>query len=47
MEVTNTVDALAVDDPPSAQFTWTIENYSRLNMKKLYSEIFIVGGYKW
>ncbi|GFZ05982.1 ubiquitin-specific protease 12 [Actinidia rufa] len=46
-ETTNTVDAQAVDDPPSARFTWTIENFSRLNTKKLYSDIFYVGGYKW
>ncbi|XP_031094460.1 ubiquitin carboxyl-terminal hydrolase 12-like [Ipomoea triloba] len=46
-EATNTVDAQAVDDPPTARFTWTIENFSRLNAKKMYSEIFYVGGYKW
>lgn len=46
-ETANTVDAQAVDDPPSARFTWTIENFSRLNTKKLYSDIFLVGGYKW
>ncbi|CAH1446368.1 unnamed protein product [Lactuca virosa] len=46
-EAANTVDAPAVDDPPSARFTWTIENFSRLTGKKLYSEVFFVGGYKW
>ena len=46
-EVANTVDAQLVDDPPSARFTWTIENFSRLNTKKLYSDTFYVGGYKW
>ncbi|XP_028053131.1 ubiquitin carboxyl-terminal hydrolase 12-like isoform X8 [Camellia sinensis] len=46
-ETANTVDAQAVDDPPSARFTWTIENFARLNTKKLYSEVFYVGGYKW
>ncbi|KAG2672498.1 hypothetical protein I3760_13G044700 [Carya illinoinensis] len=46
-ETANTVDAQAVDDPPSARFTWTIENFSRLNNKKLYSDVFFVGGYKW
>lgn len=46
-ETPNTVDAQPVDDPPSARFTWTIENFSRLNTKKLYSEVFYVGGYKW
>lgn len=42
-----TVDAQAADDPASARFAWTIENFSRLNVKKLYSEVFYVGGYKW
>ncbi|KAL3523697.1 hypothetical protein ACH5RR_016531 [Cinchona calisaya] len=46
-EAASTVDAQVADDPPSARFTWTIENFSRLNVKKMYSEIFYVGGYKW
>ncbi|XVF24606.1 hypothetical protein REPUB_Repub13aG0141800 [Reevesia pubescens] len=46
-EAASTVDAQSVDDPPSGRFTWTIENFSRLNTKKLYSDIFLVGGYKW
>lgn len=46
-EAVNAVDTQTVDDPPSARFTWTIENFTRLNTKKLYSEIFLVGGYKW
>ncbi|VVA28337.1 PREDICTED: ubiquitin [Prunus dulcis] len=46
-ETNNTVDAQSVDDPLSARFTWTIESFSRLNTKKLYSDIFLVGGYKW
>lgn len=46
-EATNTVDAQAVDEPPSARFTWKIENFSKLNMKKQYSDVFVVGGYKW
>ncbi|PKA56995.1 Ubiquitin carboxyl-terminal hydrolase 12 [Apostasia shenzhenica] len=52
MEVAN-VEASAtgenqpVEDPSSSRFTWTIESFSRLNTKKLYSDIFIVGGYKW
>ncbi|KAK9019655.1 hypothetical protein V6N11_054168 [Hibiscus sabdariffa] len=33
--------------PLEGRFTWTVENFSRLNTKKLYSEIFFVGGYKW
>ncbi|KAK4593532.1 hypothetical protein RGQ29_017589 [Quercus rubra] len=46
-ETKSTVEAQAVDDPPSARFTWTIDNFSRLNTKKLYSDGFFVGGYKW
>ncbi|CAN1298217.1 Ubiquitin C-terminal hydrolase 12 [Linum perenne] len=44
---TATTEAQSVDDPPSARFTWTIDNFSRLNTKKLYSEVFVIGGYKW
>lgn len=46
-ESVNTVENQPVEDPPSSRFTWRIDNFSRLNTKKLYSEIFIVGGYKW
>ncbi|XP_009782385.1 ubiquitin C-terminal hydrolase 12 [Nicotiana tabacum] len=46
-DTASTVDGPPVDDPPSARFTWTIENFSRLNTKKLYSDVFHVGGYKW
>ncbi|KAJ9685031.1 hypothetical protein PVL29_017171 [Vitis rotundifolia] len=46
-DTASTVDAQTVEDPPSARFTWTIENFSRLNTKKLYSDVFYVGGYKW
>lgn len=46
-DTATTVDAQTVEDPPSARFTWTIENFSRLNTKKLYSDVFYVGGYKW
>ncbi|KAJ6983837.1 LOW QUALITY PROTEIN: hypothetical protein NC653_026603 [Populus alba x Populus x berolinensis] len=36
------VDAQSVDDPPSARFTWTIDNFSRFNTKKLYSDAILV-----
>ena len=36
-----------MDDPISARFTWIIDNFSRLNTKMLYSDDFLVGGYKW
>ncbi|TKY53566.1 Ubiquitin carboxyl-terminal hydrolase 12 [Spatholobus suberectus] len=42
----STVGAPTVDDTPSARFTWTIDNFSRFP-KKVYSDIFCVGGYKW
>ncbi|KAL4388188.1 hypothetical protein GQ457_09G027710 [Hibiscus cannabinus] len=46
-EAASKVDAQAVDDSPSGRFTWTIKNFSKLNTKKLYSDIFFTGGYKW
>ncbi|KAB2620930.1 Ubiquitin carboxyl-terminal hydrolase 12, partial [Pyrus ussuriensis x Pyrus communis] len=46
-ETNSAVDAPTVDDPLSARFTWPIESFSRLNTKKLYSDVFLVGGYKW
>ncbi|KAH0664377.1 hypothetical protein KY284_029308 [Solanum tuberosum] len=33
------------EDPQ--RFTWKVVNFSRLNVKKLYSDDFIAGGYKW
>ncbi|XP_019245568.1 PREDICTED: ubiquitin carboxyl-terminal hydrolase 13-like isoform X1 [Nicotiana attenuata] len=41
------VDVQAVDDLEAVRFTWTINNFSRLMVKELYSEVFNVGGYKW
>nr|XP_016471253.1 PREDICTED: ubiquitin carboxyl-terminal hydrolase 13-like [Nicotiana tabacum]XP_016471254.1 PREDICTED: ubiquitin carboxyl-terminal hydrolase 13-like [Nicotiana tabacum] len=41
------VDVQAVDDPVSVRFTWTIKKFSRLKVKKWYSDVFNVGGYKW
>ncbi|KAF8403424.1 hypothetical protein HHK36_011528 [Tetracentron sinense] len=46
-ETVSTVENQPVEDPPSSRFTWTIENFSRLNTKKHYSDIFLVGGFKW
>ncbi|CAA3017073.1 ubiquitin carboxyl-terminal hydrolase 12-like isoform X2 [Olea europaea var. sylvestris] len=42
-----TVDNQASEEPQASRFTWAIENFSRLNVKKLYSDAFTVGGYKW
>lgn len=46
-ETTSTAENHQVEEPSSSRFTWTIENFSRLNTKKLYSDIFVVGGYQW
>ncbi|KAF4369042.1 hypothetical protein F8388_013371 [Cannabis sativa] len=40
-----TVENQPVEDPPSIKFTWTIENFTRLNVKKHYSDVFVVGDY--
>lgn len=40
------VSPLTVDNLSSGRFTWTIKNFSRL-VKKVYSEVFYVGGHKW
>lgn len=46
-EAAVTVENQQVEDPSTSRFTWTIENFSRLNVKKHYSDIFVVGGFKW
>ncbi|KAK4789580.1 hypothetical protein SAY86_016884 [Trapa natans] len=47
-ENASTVDApAAADESPSGRFTWKIDNFSRLNVKKLYSDTFVIGGYRW
>ncbi|XP_010558916.1 PREDICTED: ubiquitin carboxyl-terminal hydrolase 12-like [Tarenaya hassleriana] len=46
-EPASTVENQPVEDPPTLKFTWTISNFSRLNTRKHYSDMFIVGGYKW
>ncbi|PWA85934.1 MATH-like protein [Artemisia annua] len=45
-EVVSTAENQPADEAPS-RFTWKIENFSRLNVKKLYSDVFVVGGFKW
>lgn len=42
-----TVENQLVDDPQTGKFTWTIVNFSKINLRKHYSETFTVGGYKW
>ncbi|KAF1002950.1 hypothetical protein AG4045_011463 [Apium graveolens] len=46
-ESTNAVESQAVDEPQASRFTWMLENFSRLNTKKQYSDVFVVGGFKW
>ncbi|XP_077245221.1 ubiquitin C-terminal hydrolase 12-like isoform X2 [Tasmannia lanceolata] len=46
-EAVSTVENQPVEDPTSSRFTWSIENFSRLNAKKQYSDVFVVGGFKW
>ncbi|KAJ8446165.1 hypothetical protein Cgig2_015936 [Carnegiea gigantea] len=46
-EPPNTAENQSAEDPQTSRFTWKIENFSRLNVKKLYSDVFVVGGYKW
>ncbi|XP_062091684.1 uncharacterized protein LOC133797701 isoform X2 [Humulus lupulus] len=44
---TTKVEAQLGNGSPSEQFTWAIDNFSKLNVKGLYSDVFHVGGYKW
>ncbi|CAD6256634.1 unnamed protein product [Miscanthus lutarioriparius] len=46
-EVVSTAESHPVEDPRTSRFTWTIENFTRFNGKKHYSEVFVVGGFKW
>ncbi|KAL5553895.1 hypothetical protein UlMin_041296 [Ulmus minor] len=36
-----------MEDPSSAKFTWKIDNFSKINTKWVYSDVFYVGGYEW
>ncbi|XP_057843456.1 ubiquitin C-terminal hydrolase 13 isoform X3 [Cryptomeria japonica] len=46
-DTVSTVENQPSEDPPSSRFTWAIDNFSRLTVKKHYSDIFTVGGFKW
>eukprot|EP00252_Welwitschia_mirabilis_P016659 TRINITY_DN3688_c0_g1_i1.p1 TRINITY_DN3688_c0_g1~~TRINITY_DN3688_c0_g1_i1.p1 ORF type:complete len:1121 (+),score=247.00 TRINITY_DN3688_c0_g1_i1:261-3623(+) len=46
-DAVNAAENQAMEEPPLYKFTWAIEHFSRLNVKKYYSDVFIVGGYKW
>ncbi|XP_047253120.1 ubiquitin C-terminal hydrolase 12-like isoform X2 [Capsicum annuum] len=45
-DTASTVAPQDVDDAESTRFTWTVDNFSTLNVK-LYSDVFSVGGCKW
>ncbi|KAM1093665.1 hypothetical protein ACFX2B_008645 [Malus domestica] len=40
------VDA-QLEDLTSMKFTWEIDNFTTLNTRNFYSDIFVAGGYKW
>ncbi|XP_078172392.1 ubiquitin C-terminal hydrolase 12-like isoform X4 [Carex rostrata] len=46
-ETVSTAENQPPEDPATSRFTWTIENFSRINTKKHYSDSFAVGLYKW
>lgn len=46
-ETAITAENQQTDEPSTYRFSWTVENFSRLGIRKHYSEVFIVGGYKW
>jgi ubiquitin carboxyl-terminal hydrolase 7 len=46
-EVASTAESQPPEDPKMSRFTWTIRNFTRFNGKKLYSDVFVIGGYKW
>ncbi|GER31693.1 ubiquitin carboxyl-terminal hydrolase [Striga asiatica] len=43
----STAENQPAEGPCTTKFCWAIKNVSRLNTKKLYSEIFELGEYKW
>ncbi|MFS7989857.1 putative ubiquitinyl hydrolase 1 [Helianthus anomalus] len=45
-EVVSTAENQPENETQTTRFTWVIENFSRQN-KRLYSDVFTVGGYKW
>ncbi|CAM6012936.1 unnamed protein product [Sphagnum balticum] len=46
-ETVSTVDNYPADNPQTGKFTWTLDHFSKINLRKHYSECFMVGGYKW
>ncbi|KAL9675747.1 hypothetical protein QQ045_003953 [Rhodiola kirilowii] len=46
-EVADSVENSTAEEPSSSRFTWRIENFTRLNVKKHYSDTFSAGGHQW
>lgn len=34
-------------DDHIGKFTWSVSNFTKISLRKHYSEMFVVGGYKW
>ncbi|KAL6845478.1 hypothetical protein ACP4OV_024973 [Aristida adscensionis] len=43
----STVENQSVPETSTFRFTWPIENFFKRNIRKYYSDEFVVGGYKW
>ncbi|XP_026398323.1 ubiquitin carboxyl-terminal hydrolase 12-like [Papaver somniferum] len=46
-EAVSTKEPVEEDPPSSLKYTWKIENFSTLNTKKHYSDVFTIGTYQW
>ncbi|PWZ30545.1 Ubiquitin carboxyl-terminal hydrolase 13 [Zea mays] len=46
-EFASAVENQIIPDTSTSRFTWYIENFSKRNVRKHYSDDFTVGGYKW
>ncbi|KAL0719716.1 hypothetical protein Bca4012_069040 [Brassica carinata] len=42
-----TVESPPAEKIPTLKFTWSTPCFNSLNVRKLYSDVFVVGGYKW
>ncbi|XP_062207010.1 ubiquitin C-terminal hydrolase 13-like isoform X2 [Phragmites australis] len=46
-ESASTIENQLMPDTSTSRFTWSIEFFSKRNVRKHYSDDFLVGGYKW
>uniref|UniRef100_A0A7N0VJD6 ubiquitinyl hydrolase 1 n=1 Tax=Kalanchoe fedtschenkoi TaxID=63787 RepID=A0A7N0VJD6_KALFE len=46
-DAANSAENSATEEPSSSRFTWRVENFTRLNAKKLYSDTFSAAGHHW